>query len=232
MLVIPTLEVLHGSCARLSGPSGSFDSAIAVVREWANAGFRRVHLIDSDALAGNGSNASVIDDVIRDGTVEVDACDGAQSSEQIERLIDAGAARVVLGPRALDEPEWLEKVAESYPGLMVVATEVRGRKVATRGWVRSLPHDLMDVVSEISCLPLGGLLVRSVSVDGSRAAFELSLLEDVAEACDFPVLASGDISSVSDLRALDNRGISAVLLGDRLHDGTLDPYGLAREFSD
>jgi Phosphoribosylformimino-5-aminoimidazole carboxamide ribonucleotide (ProFAR) isomerase len=235
MIAIPCVEIRQGACVRPAGLIGSnvgvWDDALAVVRGWGLSGFRRVHLVDADAVAGNGSNAALVEEIIRDGAVDVETCDGAQSVEQIERLIDAGAIRVALGTRALDEPDWLIYAAELFPGLLIVTANVRARRVVTRGWVRSLPHDILDVADDLNDLPLGGLLVKSTP-DAQRTGVELSLLEDIAEACEFPVIAAGGVSTIGDLRALDNRGVSAVLLGDLLYNGSIDPHGVATEFSE
>ena len=128
MIVIPSVELRHGVCVQPSSVIGGVSTgsplgdAIGVVRGWANFGFRRIHLVDGDALAGTGSNSILLDEIIRDGAVEVDASDAAQSADHIERLVDAGAARIVLGPRALNEPDWLAGVCELYPGLLIVST--------------------------------------------------------------------------------------------------------------
>jgi phosphoribosylformimino-5-aminoimidazole carboxamide ribotide isomerase len=238
MIVIPSVELRHGSCvqpsseANGSGSGSPLGNAIGVVRGWANVGFRRIHLIDSDALAGTGSNASIVEDIIRDGALEVETCDSAESSDHIEQLIDAGALRVVLGPRALNEPEWLAGACELFPGLLVVRTDVRERRVVTRGWVRSLPHDILDVASELNGLSLGGLLISSMPAEPARSGADLSLIEDIVDACGFPVLVAGGVSSMNDLRALEHRGVSAVILGDPLYTGVIDAHNAAMEFDE
>jgi phosphoribosylformimino-5-aminoimidazole carboxamide ribonucleotide (ProFAR) isomerase len=238
MLAIPQLEIRHGLCVRPS-VNGNGEAGVAmggggvgVARGWAYAGFRRVHVLDVDAATGSDVNSYVIDDIIRDGSVEVQAHCGAESTDDIDRLISAGACHVIVGPRALDEPEWLAGVASEYPGFLVVATDVRERRVVTRGWVRSLPLDIFDVVEDLCGLPLGGLLVSSPATDGSRSNSDLALLEDVALACDFSVIAAGGVSTMNDLRALEHRGVAAVLLGEALYTGQLDARGVASEYGE
>jgi len=238
MIVIPTVELRHGMCVRPSHPANGSGSgsplgeAIGVVRGWANIGFRRIHLIDADAIAGTGSNEALVDEIIRDGAVEVEACDAAESSDRIEQLVDAGAVRVVLGPRALSEPEWLAGACELFPGMLIVATDVRERRVVTRGWVRSLPLDILDVANDLSGLPLGGLLVSTAPGESPRTGSDLALIEDVVEACDFSVIVSGGVASMNDLRALEHRGVSAVVLGDPLYSGAIDPHNASMEFDE
>ncbi|HEY7393755.1 MAG TPA: HisA/HisF-related TIM barrel protein [Gemmatimonadaceae bacterium] len=234
MLAIPRIEVRGGVCVHPAGESGAgtaLGDPLAVARTWAMHGFRRIHLTDGDAIAGTGSNSILIDEIIRDGAVDVQVCDAAQSSDRIEQVVTGGAIRVVVGPRGLEEPDWLSGAAELYPGLLIVATDVRERRVVTRGWVRSMPVDVLDLVGELNCLPLGGLLVSPGAGDAGRG-FDLSLLEDIAEASEFPLIADGGISTMNDLRALEHRGVSAVLLGGALYSGELDARHVAMEFGE
>jgi phosphoribosylformimino-5-aminoimidazole carboxamide ribotide isomerase len=193
-------------------------------------GFRRIHVTDTDAIAGTGSNSVLVDDIIRDGAIEVQVSDAAESSDRIEQVVAAGAVRVVVGPRGLEEPDWLSGAAELYPGLLIVASDVRERRVVTRGWVRSMPIDVLDLISELNDLPLGGLLVSPGGDNGG--GFDLSLLEDIADASEFPVMADGGVSTMNDLRALEHRGVSAVLIGGALYSGELDARHVAMEFGE
>src|SRR4051794_23429102 len=128
MIVIPSLDLRAGACAHPPSAATEVESAcphpLAVARSWANVGFHRLSVIDLDADAGGGSNAALVEDIIRDGALDIQAAGGVQSTDQIERFADAGAARVVLGPRAIEEPRWLSHVAECFPGLLVVSTDV------------------------------------------------------------------------------------------------------------
>ena len=234
MLVIPRVEIRGGLCVQPSGEEGAgstLGDPLAIARMWGMQGYRRIHLADADAIAGTGSNSALVDDIIRDGVIEVQVSDAAESSDRIEQVVAAGAVRVVVGPRGLEEPDWLSGAAELYPGLLIVATDVRERRVVTRGWVRSMPVDVLDLVGELNGLPLGGLLVSPGSTDTGRG-FDLSLLEDIAEASDFPVIANGGVSAMNDLRALEHRGVSAVLLGGALYSGELDARHVAMEFGE
>jgi phosphoribosylformimino-5-aminoimidazole carboxamide ribotide isomerase len=121
-------------------------------------------------------------------------------------------------------------VANLYPGLLIVSTDVRERRVSTRGWVRTLPLDVLDLASELCDLPLGGLLICRGATDGGT--IDLSLLEDIAEASDAPVIADLSQATPSDLRALEHRGVAGVLLGGSLYSGELDARHVALEFSE
>jgi phosphoribosylformimino-5-aminoimidazole carboxamide ribotide isomerase len=236
MLAIPRLEIRSGLAVQPVGPAdidnvSALGDPIAVARNLGNLGFHRIHVVDADAIAGSGSNADRIEDVIRDGSVEVQIADGADSADGIERMLSAGAVRVIVGSRGLEERDWLAGVAELYPGLLIVSTDVRERRVVTRGWVRTLPLDVLDLAGELTDLPLGGLLICRGATEGSRG-LDLSLLEDIAEASDAPVYAELVQTTPNDLRALENRGIAGVLLGTSLYNGELDARHIALEFSE
>lgn len=237
MIAIPAVDLRDGACVQLVGGSYTDERVRlpnpgAVARDWASYGFRRLHVVDLDAATGAGSNLPIIEELLRDESVEFQVGGGVRSKEQIEQLFQAGATRVVVGTRAIEEPEWLADAAALYPGLIVVATDVRERRVVTRGWVRTLPLDVLDVVEELNAHPLGGLLVTAVHLEGQMRGTDLTLMEDVAEASRFPVIASGGVSTVGDLRALEHRGISGAVIGMALYTGALDPRTVAQEFAE
>jgi phosphoribosylformimino-5-aminoimidazole carboxamide ribotide isomerase len=236
MITIPTIALRGGACvspvaAAASDPNLPLGSPVALARAWAAAGFPRLHVVDLDALGGSGTNAALIDEIVRDGAIGIQTASGAHTTDAVDRQFDAGAARVVLDVSAVEEPVWLETIADAYPGSVVVATDVRERRVVTRGWVRNLPVNIFDVVQELEGMPLGGLLISVVQGDGSSTAADLALLEDIAEACDFPLLTVGGVATMNDLRALEHRGVSAVVLGSVLYSGALDARAVAQEFN-
>ena len=144
---------------------------------------------------------------------------GVRSGDLVEELLEAGAANVIVGTRALEELEWLAGIAARHPGEIIVACDVRERRVTTHGWVRTLPLDILDVVDELNALPLAGLLVTAVHREGQMQGTDLPLMEDVAEASHFPVFASGGVASMHDLRALEHRGIAGAVIGMALYTG-------------
>src|SRR5262249_31993909 len=127
---------------------------------------------------------------------------------------------------------WLASIVESNPGLIVLETALKDRKVIVRGWVRSLSIDVLDVADDLDGLPLAGLLVSSPHIEGGRSATDLNLLEDLAEACEFPILASGVVETLSDLRALEHRGVAGVVMPAGLFTGEVEARWVAREFSE
>jgi phosphoribosylformimino-5-aminoimidazole carboxamide ribotide isomerase len=237
MIAIPAVDLRAGACVQLVGGSYArervrLENPAEVARSWTRYGFRRLHVVDLDAATGRGANVAVVREILHDTPAEVQVGGGIRESDQIEELLGDGASRIVVGTRALEEPEWLAEVAEAFPGQVIVAADVRDRRLVTRGWARTLPADVLDFVEELNGLPLGGLLVTAVHREGQMQGVDLPLMEDVAEASPFPVLASGGVASVRDLRALAHREIAGVVIGMALYTGALDPWEVAGEFGE
>ena len=236
MIAIPVLELRNGVCSGIADHDAfrgiSSDDALGFAQAWGSLGFSRLHVIDQDALSGIGSNASLLDDINRDSGLDIQVNGGVQTSDGIQRLLDSGAARVVIGTRGIAEPDWLASVVDSNPGLVILEAALKERKVIVRGWARSLPTDIFDVAESLDGLALAGLIISASQSDGIRTVTELSLLEDIAESCEFPVLAYGGVSSLSDLRALEHRGLAAAVMTANLFTSEVDARWVAREFSE
>ena len=237
MIAIPAVDLREGACVQLVGGSYAEErvrltNPMDVVRSWEHHGFRRLHLVDLDAATGRGSNLSLIRDILSDASVPVQVGGGVRSDERVEELLGAGAASVIVGTRAIEDRDWLAELAQRHPGQIVVACDVRERRVTTRGWAHTLPVDILDVVEEFNGLPLGGLLVTAVHKEGQLRGTDLPLMEDVAESSQFPVYASGGVASIEDLRALEHRGLAGAVIGMALYTGALDPVVVAGEFGE
>ena len=237
MIAIPAVDLRAGACVQLVGGSYEqervrLDDPLGVTRTWAGHGFRRLHLVDLDAATRRGSNEDVVRDILAERTMDVQVGGGVRSGETIERLLADGARCVVVGTRALEEMDWLAEMTSLFPNELIVAADVRDRRLVTRGWARTLPRDILDAVAELNALPLGGLLVTAVHKEGQLGGTDLPLMEDVAELSEAPVIASGGITTMDDLRALADRGIAATVIGMALYTGALDPRIVADEFAE
>jgi len=221
MIAIPAVALNDN---KLVAP-GSRTRAAELAKSLTDLGFRRLHVVE------NGPSDPAVEDILRDTTVAVQVS-GVSSTSEIEQLLRAGVDHVIVGSRAIEEPDWLAYVADLYPGAIAVATDVRDRRVVRRGWVRTLPVDILDIVDELNALPLRELLVAVRTQDGGPGISELSLLEDVADQSRCPVSVIGAVTGVHDLRALEHRGIaSAIVDAELLLNGAIDGRRVAQEFS-
>ena len=237
MIAIPAVDLREGACVQLVGGDYTkervrLDNPVAVARSFAAQGFQRLHVVDLDAATGRGDNATLVRELTRLGDMEVQVGGGIRTPERIEELLDDGATCVVLGTRALEEPDWLAEMVGNFPGELIVAADVRERRIVTRGWRRTLPRHVIDAVEELTDLPLAGIMVTAVHREGQMAGPDLTLMEDIAEASSVPVFASGGIASAQDLRALEHRGVAGAIIGMAFYTGALDPRAIAEEFSE
>lgn len=235
MIVIPAIDLRDGCCVQLVG--GSFANErirlpdpVAVAREWIDAGFRRLHVVDLDAALGVGSNLETVARLASLSGVDVQVGGGIRSEHVIAALLDAGARRVVLGTRAINDPEWLARVAERWPERIVVAADARHGRVVTDGWTLTSGAALADTVRGIQALPVAGFLVTSVDREGQMRGPDLDLIALSARWTDKPIIASGGVGSRHDLRALARSGAGATVVGMALYTGALDTRAVLEEF--
>jgi phosphoribosylformimino-5-aminoimidazole carboxamide ribotide isomerase len=163
--------------------------------------------------------------------LEVQVGGGVRDLAAIEAWLEAGARRVILGTRAIEAPDFLAEAAERFPDRVILAADVRGRRVATRGWEHVTEIDVLDLVATLAELRLAGLLVTGIYREGRLQGTDLDLMRVLAARTRVPLYASGGITLMDELRALAGFGVHAAILGMALYSGTLDPAPLAREFA-
>ena len=236
MIVIPAVDLREGHCVQLVGGSYDrevirLDDPVDVAARWERAGFRTLHIVDLDAATGRGSNRDIIRMILESANCETQVGGGVRTTEDVDALLEAGADRVIIGTRAIEDVAWLMEVAQSNPGRVIVAVDIKDEKIATRGWTATSKRDFRLVVSELTKLPLHALLVTAVHREGMMKGTDLRLMREVLGHSSLPVQASGGIGAIDDLRALKNLGVAAVVLGMGLYTGALDPDLLLEEFA-
>lgn len=239
MIAIPAVDLREGACVQLVGGSYARERVrladpLEVVRRWSALGFRRLHLVDLDAATGRGANAATVSSLLAEARglgMEVQAGGGVRDQDAIERLLAAGASRVVVGTRALEDPGWLARMSERHPGRLVLAADARGTRIATRGWSRRLARGVVEVAGEADRLPLAGLLVTAVHREGRLSGPDLPLIGAVTRATRLPVIASGGIATLGDLRSLAACGVAAAVVGMAFYIGALDARAAVEEFA-
>lgn len=237
MIAIPALDLRGGACVQLA--AGSYDQEViripdpvGVAVAWRQYGFRHLHVIDLDGVSGRGNNLPQIQAVLGATDAEVQVGGGIRSRDAIQQAISNGAERVVIGTRALEDPDWLAEASGLFPGQIIVAADVRDRKILSHGWARTQPKLILDVIEELSGLSLAGVLVTAVHREEAMTGTDLPLMEDVVDAADFPVFAGGGLGSLNHLRALADRGVAAAIIGIALYTGAIDPWVAAEEFAE
>jgi phosphoribosylformimino-5-aminoimidazole carboxamide ribotide isomerase len=237
MIAIPALDLRGGACVQLA--AGSYDQEViripdpvGVAVAWKRYGFRHLHVVDLDAVAGRGNNVPAVQAILGATDVEVQVGGGIRSREAIQQSLSDGAQRVVIGTRALEDFDWLLEMSTDFPGSIVVAADVRDRKILSHGWTRTHSRLVLDLIEDLNGLPLAGVLVTAVHREQAMHGTDLPLMEDVAEIAEFPVFASGGLGNIGDLRALADRGVAAAIIGMALYNGAMDPWAVAQEFAE
>lgn len=236
MIVIPAVDLRDGCCVQLVG--GSFDDEmvrlddpVSVARKWESDGFRRLHVVDLDAAMRTGSNAETVSSILRTVGSEVQVGGGIRDEQQIEALLRDGAMRVVVGTRAIEEPDWLADITARFPGAIIVAADARERNLVTRGWTRTSARNVIDLVEELNDSLLAGVMVTAVHREGLLQGPDLELMEDVVRASDHSIHSSGGIRGMNDLHDLAELGVAAAIVGMAIYTGVLDPRAAAEEFN-
>lgn len=235
MIAIPAVDLRDGACVQLVGGSYADErvriaNPLDAVQRWTDAGFTRLHVVDLDAATGAGDNIALIERIIATTTLEVQVGGGIRTTSRLDAVLECGASRVIVGTRAVDDPDWLAETARANPQRLILAADVQQRKVVTNGWRREESRDVADVIRGVVALPLAAVLVTAVHREGQMSGTDLDLMEEAAGIATVPLIASGGIASVGELRALAERGVGGAVLGMSLYTDALDAGAVAEEF--
>ncbi len=231
LIVFPAIDLKSGQVVRLA--EGDMDRATvygddpaAQALLFADAGAEYLHLVDLDgAFAGQAVNADAIERIVRAFPGHVQLGGGIRNRASIERWFDLGVSRVVIGTAALDNQELVREAAADFPGGIVVAVDARDGMVATKGWADVSDVSIIDMARRFEDAGVAALLFTDVGRDGMLKGCNIEATVDLARATDIPVIASGGVAGISDIRVLSlhaKDGIEGVITGRALYDGRLD----------
>jgi phosphoribosylformimino-5-aminoimidazole carboxamide ribotide isomerase len=234
VIVFAAVDLQEGEVVQLVGGRAEntrvrWPDPVAVAQKWEKAGFAALHVVDLDAARGTGSNFDWVKQIIESVMIPVQVGGGVRDSERAHELIAAGAARVISGTRALEDPAWLEDVATELPQRVVVATDVKNGTVLTRGWTQETPLQLAEAVTRLNDLPLAAVLITDVGREGQLTGVDEAMFQSAIALCRHPVYAAGGIAGPSDLAVLRRAGAGGAVLGMSLYTGAIDPTQLQGE---
>ena len=232
--LLPAVDVADGQAVRLvQGELGSettYGSPLDAALQWQSEGAEWVHLVDLDAAFGTGSNRELLAEVVGRLDVQVELSGGIRDDASLEAALATGCRRVNLGTAALENPEWCAKVLAEHGDRIAVGLDVRGRTLAARGWTQE-GGDLFEVLKRLERDGCARYVVTDVTKDGTLQGPNLDLLRHVCGVTDKPVVASGGVSSLDDLRAiagLTDIGVEGAIVGKALYAGAFTlPEALA-----
>jgi phosphoribosyl isomerase A len=223
--LLPAVDVSDGQAVRLvqgvAGSETSYGDPLDAAQAWQRAGARWVHLVDLDAAFGRGSNRELIAKVIGALDVDVELSGGIRDDASLAAALATGCRRVNLGTAALESPDWVRDAIAAYGERIAVGLDVRGTTLAARGWTQD-GGELFEVLARLDAEGCARYVVTDVRRDGTLTGPNLQLLRDVCAATDRPVVASGGVSSLDDVRALASlvpSGVEGAIVGKALYAG-------------
>jgi len=230
MLVIPAIDLKDGRCVRLrqgdmAAETVYSDDIPAVAKQWQHDGATLIHVVDlNGAVDGEPRNLSQIEAIIRTVSLNIQVGGGIRTIEMVRRYLGAGVTRVVLGTAALTDRSFLEKACLEFPLQILLGLDARDGKVAVKGWTAVSETRATDLLKELAGYALGAVIYTDIARDGMLSGPNLEALREVVELSSFPVIASGGISRIEDLRAVQALGsrVEGAIVGKALYDGKLE----------
>jgi len=223
--LLPAIDVKGGKAVRLVqgelAAESQYGDPREVALEFLSAGAEWIHLVDLDAAFGIGSNAQLLEEVIKSVDLRVELSGGIRDDESLRRALATGCERVNLGTAALEDPEWTAKVIAEFGDRIAVGLDVRGHTLAARGWTRE-GGDLFETLARLDRDGCARYIVTDVAKDGTLTGPNLELLREVCAATTKPVVASGGVSTLADLEAIKSLtaiGVEGAIVGKALYAG-------------
>ncbi|MDD5010864.1 MAG: 1-(5-phosphoribosyl)-5-[(5-phosphoribosylamino)methylideneamino]imidazole-4-carboxamide isomerase [Phycisphaerae bacterium] len=230
MYVIPAIDLLGGKCVRLvQGEYNRYinyepDPAKKAV-EFKQAGADWLHIIDLDgAKVGKCVNIDAIRDIVQSAKdLKIQVGGGIRDRDSITKILEMGAARVILGTKAVSDFDWFRGVVKEFPNKIVLSLDARGSRIATNGWLKDSSHELIDFAKKAAALPLDALIYTDINKDGMLSGPNIDRTKALAEAVNIPVIAAGGVTTLEDIQKLaETKVISAAIVGRALYEGTLN----------
>jgi phosphoribosylformimino-5-aminoimidazole carboxamide ribotide isomerase len=228
MYIIPAIDLRDGKCVRLI--QGRYDRQISYrddpveqAREFNAAGAQWLHIVDLDgAKLGRPVNTDTISAIASLGTLNIEVGGGLRDEASIKQLLDIGVERVIIGTKAVSDFEWFSEMARKFAGKIVLGLDARGSKVATHGWTQDSPQTVLEFAAEAAKLPLAAIIYTDITKDGMMTGPNVERTRALVEAVDVPVIASGGVNSIEDIRKLAEFNPEAAIIGRSLYEGTLN----------
>ncbi|MBI1323284.1 1-(5-phosphoribosyl)-5-[(5-phosphoribosylamino)methylideneamino]imidazole-4-carboxamide isomerase [bacterium] len=225
MILLPAIDMKDGRCVRLQ--QGDFerqtvysDDPLDMARAWAGQGAEWLHLVDLDGAKEGGLsiNSPIVERIVAELGLPVQLGGGVRDEETIRHWLNLGVQRLVVGTKAVREPEWFDAMAQKFPGQLVLGLDAKGGRVATDGWLNVSELDAVSLASSFETLPLAGIVYTDIARDGMLVGPNFVMTERIAREVKLPVVASGGVSCLEDLRKLSNMPVWGAIVGKALYE--------------
>ncbi len=231
MDVIPAIDLLAGQCVRLYQgdyqQSRTFsENPVEVALKWESQGATRLHVVDLDgAKEGQPVNHDVIAAITKAISIPVQVGGGLRDRDRVQQLLSLGVAHAILGTVAVENPNLVSQLAQEFPGQIIVGIDARDGKVATRGWLETSEVNSTELAQDMATRGAAGIIYTDIHRDGTLTGPNLEALRELAQSINIPVIASGGVSSLTDvlsLLALEPQGVTGVIIGRAIYTGEVN----------
>jgi phosphoribosylformimino-5-aminoimidazole carboxamide ribotide isomerase len=227
MYIIPAIDLVTGKCVRLV--QGQYhrqityeEDPVKQAKQFISEGARWLHVVDLEgAKVGRPVNTDAISAIAALGKLKIEVGGGLRDEDSIRRLFDIGVKRVIIGTKAVADFDWFSKTAEKFPRKVALGLDARGSKVATHGWTQESPELLLDFAKRAAKLPLAAIIYTDITKDGMLAGPNFERTKALIDAIELPVVASGGVSEIDEIKKLAELGAAAAIIGRSLYEGTL-----------
>jgi len=230
MDILPAIDLRAGKCVRLL--QGDYarqidyaDAPVAVARQFEEAGARWLHLVDLDgAREGRPSNLPVIERILVTTSLKVEVGGGLRDVETIESLLAAGVTRCIVGTKALEDWDWFHKLAHGPAcwGRLCLGLDARLGRLAVRGWIQELSLTALEVAERVAEWPLAAIIYTDIGRDGMLLGANIEAMKEMAERSNIPVIASGGVTDIDDVRRLAVLPLLGIIIGRSIYEKTID----------
>ena len=229
MRIIPAVDVLDHQVVQLvGGKPGSqqivMPDPVKVAQMWVDKGADYLHLVDLDGAFGKDNNLEVFKRITKEIGVPTEIGGGIRDVSTIDDLVSAGVDRIIVGTKAVKDPEWLAEMADRHPGRIVLSMDTKEGKIAIKGWQESAQISIQDMFDRISDMPLAAVLNTNVDVEGQRKGIDEAQARDFISRCPTKVIASGGVTSFDDARVLSLAGAEGAVVGLAMYTDVIRPW--------
>ncbi len=231
MIVYPAIDLKKGRCVRLFQGDPEKETVysedpLEIALKWRSKGVEWIHVVDLDgAFSGKPIHKELIVKMAKALNIPIQVGGGIRREEDIDFYLSSGVSRVIIGTRAFYDLEWFRKVCKEYPGKIALGIDTREGFISVKGWREVTSIEIFDFLKFLGDIPLGAIIFTDISRDGTHRGVNIAETERVLRVSPWPVIASGGVSSMEDIRALCNlahKGLDGVIIGKALYDGRLD----------
>lgn len=228
MIIIPAVDLKNGKCVQLvQGEPGteqvSIDNPDEVAVQWVQKGAKRLHIVDLDGALGSGENLKIVQKILEKSEVPIQMGGGIRTIDDAKKLLDAGVSTVIIGTMAIKNPEYITQLSEEYGSERIcVSLDSKNNKVVTHGWTEYTDKTPLEYAKFFEQKGAGSILFTNVDVEGLLKGVDLTPIKELLSKINIPIIYSGGITSLDDLKILSEIGTEYVVIGSALYKGLIN----------